>query len=72
MKTELFYLLLTAILTGLLWIPVVIGYVTTRGVLTPRGYKDAPDLAAARRGSTVPTAPTSTRSRTSRRSRRSC
>ena len=29
MKTELFYLLLTAILTGVLWIPVVIGYVST-------------------------------------------
>ncbi len=26
MTTELFYLLLTAILTGVLWIPVVIGY----------------------------------------------
>ena len=43
MKTELFYLLLTAILTGLLWIPVVIGYVTTRGVLTPEAYRDAPN-----------------------------
>jgi uncharacterized MAPEG superfamily protein len=42
MKTELFYLLLTAILTGVLWIPVVIGYVTTRGVLTPEAYRDAP------------------------------
>ena len=27
MTTELFYLLLTAILTGVLWIPVVIGKV---------------------------------------------
>ena len=43
MKTELMYLLLTAILTGLLWIPVVIGYVTTRGVLTPEAYRDAPN-----------------------------
>ncbi len=42
MKTELFYLLLTAILTGLLWIPVVIGYVTSRGPLTPSAYKVAP------------------------------
>jgi uncharacterized MAPEG superfamily protein len=42
MKTELLYLLLTAILTGLLWIPVVIGYVTTRGVLTPEAYREAP------------------------------
>ena len=30
MKSELLYLLLTAILTSLLWIPVVIGYVTAR------------------------------------------
>ena len=42
MKTELLYLLLTAILTGCLWIPVVIGYVTSRGPLTPPGYKVAP------------------------------
>ena len=42
MTTELFYLLLTALLTGLLWIPVVIGYVTARGVLTPATYRVAP------------------------------
>jgi len=42
MKPELFYLLLTAILTGLLWIPVVIGYVLSRGPLSPEGYKVAP------------------------------
>jgi uncharacterized MAPEG superfamily protein len=42
MKTELFYLLLTAILTGVLWIPVVIGYVKTRGPLTPETYKTPP------------------------------
>ena len=42
MKTELMYLLLTAILTGVLWIPVVIGYVTSRGPLTPENYKVAP------------------------------
>jgi uncharacterized MAPEG superfamily protein len=42
MKTELFYLLLTAILTGVLWIPVVIGYVTSRGLPTPAEYKVAP------------------------------
>ena len=41
MKTELFYLLLTSILTGALWIPVVIGYVVTRGPLTPATYKVA-------------------------------
>jgi uncharacterized MAPEG superfamily protein len=38
MKTELLYLLLTAILTGVLWIPVVIGYVKYRGPLTDADY----------------------------------
>lgn len=42
MKTELLYLLLTAILTGVLWIPTVIGYVSARGPLTAAGYKAAP------------------------------
>jgi uncharacterized MAPEG superfamily protein len=42
MTTELFYLLFTAILTGVLWIPVVIGYVLTRGPLKPSDYEVAP------------------------------
>jgi uncharacterized MAPEG superfamily protein len=42
MKTELFYLLLTAIVTGSLWLPVVIGYVLSRGTLTAAHYKTAP------------------------------
>ncbi|MEO8925476.1 MAG: MAPEG family protein [Caldimonas sp.] len=42
MNTELLYLLLTALLTGLLWVPVVIGYVASRGVLTSDTYKVAP------------------------------
>jgi uncharacterized MAPEG superfamily protein len=42
MTTELRYLLYTAILTGCLWIPVVIGYVTSRGPLRPEDYKVAP------------------------------
>ena len=42
MRTELFYLLLTAILTGVLWVPVVIGYVLSRGPLKPSDYKVAP------------------------------
>ena len=41
MTTELFYLLFTVILTGVLWIPVVIGYVLTRGPLKPSDYKVA-------------------------------
>jgi uncharacterized MAPEG superfamily protein len=42
MTTELTYLLLVALLTGSLWIPVVIGYVRTRGPLTPETYRVAP------------------------------
>jgi uncharacterized MAPEG superfamily protein len=42
MKTELFYLLLTSILTGALWIPVVIGYVSSRGFPTAADYRVAP------------------------------
>jgi len=42
MTTELLYLTLTAILTGVLWIPVVIGYVTSRGPLKPEDYRVAP------------------------------
>jgi len=41
-NTELVYLLLTAVLTASLWIPVVIGYVRTRGPLTPDAYRVAP------------------------------
>jgi uncharacterized MAPEG superfamily protein len=42
MTTELRYLLFTAILTGCLWIPVVIGYVSARGPLKPADYVRAP------------------------------
>ena len=42
MKSELVYLLLTAILTGVLWIPVVIGYAMNRGPLKPENYRVAP------------------------------
>jgi Uncharacterized relative of glutathione S-transferase, MAPEG superfamily len=42
MKTELLYLLLTAILTGVLWIPVVVGYVSSGRKLTPVTYKVPP------------------------------
>ena len=45
MTTELLYLLLSAILTGVLWIPVVVGYVMTRGPLKPSDYKVAPTSA---------------------------
>jgi uncharacterized MAPEG superfamily protein len=45
MSTELRYLVVTALLTGSLWIPVVIGYVLTRGPLRPRDYVVAPTTA---------------------------
>jgi len=45
MKPELLYLLWTAILTGCLWIPVVIGFVSARGLLKPADYKKAPTSA---------------------------
>lgn len=42
MKTELFYLVCSALLTGCLWVPVVIGYVQARGLPTPDDYRRAP------------------------------
>ena len=42
MTTELRFLLLTATLTGLLWIPVVIGCVSARGFLRPADDTAAP------------------------------
>ena len=45
MTTEFVYLLLTAVLTGVLWIPVVVGYVRARGPLTPATYRVAPTTA---------------------------
>jgi uncharacterized MAPEG superfamily protein len=42
MTTEFFYLLATVILTGVLWIPVVVGYVIARGPIQAEHYKVAP------------------------------
>ncbi len=42
MTTELSYLMLTAILTGVLWIPAVLGQVASRGMLTPDDYVTLP------------------------------
>ena len=42
MTTELFYLVLSALLASVLWVPSVVGYVTTRGFLRPHDYKVAP------------------------------
>jgi uncharacterized MAPEG superfamily protein len=45
MTVELMYLTWVTLLTGLLWIPVVIGYVSARGVLTPADYVSPPESA---------------------------
>ena len=42
MTTELTYLTLTAVLTGLLWIPSVVGQVQSRGFLKPEDYVNIP------------------------------
>ncbi len=42
LKPELHYLAWTALLTGCLWIPVVIGYARSRGPLKPEDYVVAP------------------------------
>jgi len=48
MTTELMYLVLVALLTGSLWIPVVIGYVRTRGPLTPEVDESIVNSSAVR------------------------
>ncbi len=41
MTTELFYLLMSAILTAVLWMPYILGIVHTNGLMTP-DYYEAP------------------------------
>ncbi|KMW60468.1 hypothetical protein AIOL_000624 [Candidatus Rhodobacter oscarellae] len=43
MTIEHTYLLLTAVLTGLLWIPSVMGQVASRGFLNPDNYVTLPE-----------------------------
>ena len=42
MTKELFYLLLLAVFNGILWVPVAVAYVKTRGFLKPEDYVVAP------------------------------
>lgn len=42
MKIELFQLVCSALLTGSLWLPVVMGYVLTRGLPTPDDCRRGP------------------------------
>ena len=43
MSTELTYLILLALFHGVLWVPVVIGQVKSRGLLKPEDYVKLPD-----------------------------
>lgn len=45
MTTELFYLLMSAILTAVLWIPYILGIIQTNGLMTA-AYYDAPSTKA--------------------------
>lgn len=42
MKTELFYLALTAALTGLLWVPYILDRIAVRGIPSAVGYPENP------------------------------
>src|SRR5210317_1338804 len=44
MTTELYYLLMSAILTAVLWIPYILGVIQANGLMTP-AYYDAPSTA---------------------------
>lgn len=44
MTTELYYLLMSAILTAVLWIPYILGVIQANGLMTP-DYYDAPPTA---------------------------
>lgn len=39
MTTELWYLFLTSVLLSVLWIPNIVGQVSTKGMLTPDDYR---------------------------------
>ncbi len=42
MKTELFYLTLVAVLTGLLWVPYILDRIAVRGLTSAVGYPENP------------------------------
>lgn len=42
MKTELFYLTLVIVLTGLLWVPYILDRITVRGLIDAVGYPENP------------------------------
>ena len=42
MKTELLYLTLSAVLTGVLWVPYILDRLATRGLADAVGYPENP------------------------------
>jgi uncharacterized MAPEG superfamily protein len=47
MKTELLYLTLVTVLTGLLWVPYILDRIATRGLLDAVGYPASPKPQSA-------------------------
>ena len=47
MKPELYYLTLTAALTGLLWVPYILDRIMTWGLIPAVGYPDSPPAQSA-------------------------
>lgn len=47
MKTELFYLTLSAVLTGVLWLPYILDRLAVRGLLDAVGYPENPKAQSA-------------------------
>jgi uncharacterized MAPEG superfamily protein len=47
MKTELLYLVLVTVLTGLIWVPYILDRMATRGLMDAVGYPDNPKPQSA-------------------------
>jgi len=47
MKTELYYLVLVTVLTGLVWVPYILDRIATRGLLDAVGYPENPKPQSA-------------------------
>jgi len=47
MKTELLYLVLVTVLTGLIWIPYILDRIATWGLMDTVGYPDKPKAQSA-------------------------
>jgi len=47
MKTELLYLVLVTVLTGLIWVPYILDRIATRGLMDAVGYPEHPKPQSA-------------------------